>query len=77
MKEAPYIGLPRGVPGKKMSRVIVASYGSKQVFYVQICVGYFMFFMNCRLSLVADSNVLNASKHVMCPNNYRFRFMYV
>lgn len=32
MKEAPYLGLPRGVPGKKMSRVIVAPYGSKQVF---------------------------------------------
>ncbi|XP_063693118.1 uncharacterized protein LOC134825002 isoform X4 [Bolinopsis microptera] len=30
MKEAPFIGLPRGVLAKKMSRVIVASYGSKQ-----------------------------------------------
>ncbi|KAL5246959.1 hypothetical protein ACHWQZ_G018980 [Mnemiopsis leidyi] len=30
MKEAPYISLPRGVPGKKMSRVIEAAYGSQQ-----------------------------------------------
>jgi hypothetical protein len=34
MKESPYISLPRGVRGKKMSRVIVTKYGSRQVFYV-------------------------------------------
>ncbi|XP_063693116.1 uncharacterized protein LOC134825002 isoform X2 [Bolinopsis microptera] len=36
MKEAPFIGLPRGVLAKKMSRVIVASYGSKQSFRFEL-----------------------------------------
>ena len=38
MKEAPYVGFPRGVAGKRMSRVIAAPYGSSQVFYVGILV---------------------------------------
>ena len=43
MKEAPYISLPRGVPGKKMSRVIEAAYGSQQVFSVLILVGILVY----------------------------------
>ena len=45
MKEAPYVGFPRGVAGKRMSRVIAAPYGSSQVFYVGILVPDFTFYL--------------------------------